>query len=162
MSALTEQYPGFARRLALRLIASGYARHVGRRTYPDTTRFAAAMQVTRKMAYLWVHGRAFPKHHLERICALLEVQPDALLYSGPPANIESVLGRLAPDITTPLLASVPLSTAYPEVDAMVAYIRGELTQIWEQGDAEQREDLMAHFARQVHLIRKHMRRRDAT
>jgi hypothetical protein len=119
------------------------------------------MQVTRKTAWTWVEGHRFPEHHLEQICALLQVTPETLLYPPPPDNLIEQLDAVlaARPVTLEVPGDVSLSTGYPEVDAVVAYIRGELTQIWESSSEEDRTAFLAHYARQVYVYRTKGQRR---
>jgi hypothetical protein len=149
-----ERIPGFAERLTRRLIQAGYI-SVSRpgRVVLDVPRLARELAVTEKAVYRWVQGEIFPETYLDALAGLLRISVDellgrcdALVAPAPPADGPS-----------------SLSTGYPQVDAMLAFLRGELVEIWERApNAQHRAEFMEHFARQARLFRKIFKAHDTT
>jgi hypothetical protein len=115
-----ERIPGFAERLTRRLIQASYI-SVSRpgRVVLDVPRLARELAVTEKTIYRWVQGEIFPETYLDALAGLLGISVDELLG-------RHVVPAVAAD------GPSPLSTGYPQVDAMLAFLRGELVEIWEQ------------------------------
>jgi len=154
----SERYPGFAKRLTRELMNRGYMRqNYPGRVAPDVARLARELRATPKQVYRWIAGESFPDTYINRICALLGIPKDQLLQPEP-LPLQPVR-KSAPVQEVEVVAVVAgWISPYPQVDAMVAFCRGELLEMWEKATEEERAEIMSHLRNQFSLIRRLLER----